>query len=86
MTVPVQEITQEISFIKQDMGMKKKVALVVFVGGCSFLEVAAIRQLKHLENFGYEVVMLVSNLTNGKKILNELDPKLPPIPLPPKQQ
>lgn len=67
------------------MGMKKKIALVVFVGGCTFLEVAAMRQLKHLEDFGYEVVLLVSNLTNGKKVLNELDPKLPQIPLPPKQ-
>ena len=75
-----------IGMMKKEMGMKKKIALVVFVGGCSYLEVAAIRQLKHLENFGYEIVMLVSNLTNGKKILNELDPKLPDIPLPPKQQ
>lgn len=65
--------------------MRKKVAMVVFVGGATYTELAAVRQLKYLEDFGYEVVMLVSNLTNGTKILHEMQDDLPTIPMPPKQ-
>ena len=81
----MRELNQIVSCPHRDTGMRKKVALVVFVGGATYTEVAAMRQLKYLEDFGYEVMMLVSNLTNGTKILHEMQDDLPSIPVPPKQ-
>ena len=70
---------------REDPGMRKKVALVVLIGGATYTELAAIRQLKHLEDFGYEIVLLVSDLTNGTKIIDDLEIPVKPIPLSPKQ-
>ena len=46
--VAVHESHQEVSSTMHDTGMKKKVALVVFVGGLTYMEMAAIRQLRHV--------------------------------------
>lgn len=66
-------------------GHAEEGALVVLIGGATYTELAAIRQLKHLEDFGYEIVLLVSDLTNGTKIIDDLEIPVKPIPLSPKQ-
>ena len=85
LNAPVREMTQTVAHPQREPGMRKKVALVVLIGGATYTELAAIRQLKHLEDFGYEIVLLVSDLTNGTKIIDDLKIPVEPIPLPPKQ-
>ena len=85
LNAPVREITQTVAHPQREPGMRKKVALVVLIGGATYTELAAIRQLKHLEDFGYEIVLLVSDLTNGTKIIDDLEIPVKPIPLSPKQ-
>lgn len=78
--------------IPQEGGLKKKLALVVIVGGITYLEIAALRQIKRLvevhsivdlqEDCGYEVIVLATNITNGNRILGELTDSLPTIPIP----
>lgn len=55
--MPVSEKHQIVHSVGCDASMKKKLELVVFVGGVTWLEVAAIRQLKQLvvEEEGREV-------------------------------
>lgn len=55
--MPVGEKHQIVHSVGRDASMKKKLELVVFVGGVTWLEVAAIRQLKQLvvEEEGREV-------------------------------
>ena len=79
--VSVREVNQEISCSITSGESRKKIALVVFVGGLTFTELAAIRQLKYLKECGYDVVVLTTNLTNGNKILKEIADDLPQIPI-----
>ena len=46
--VSVKEYRQEMASSLRENGMRKKVALVVLVGGMSYMEMAAIRQLKRI--------------------------------------
>ena len=79
--VAVHESHQEVSSTMHDTGMKKKIALVVFVGGLTYMEMAAIRQLRHVEECGYEVVMMTTDITSGSRMLKSLSRDLPTIPI-----
>lgn len=50
--VSVKEVKQSIHCVSQDTGLKRKLALIVIVGGITYLEIAALRQIKRL--VGYE--------------------------------
>ena len=75
LNAPVREITQTVAHPQREPGMRKKVALVVLIGGATYTEL----------DFGYEIVLLVSDLTNGTKIIDDLEIPVKPIPLSPKQ-
>lgn len=49
--VTVKETRQIIQCIPQEGGLKKKLAMVVVVGGITYLEIAALRQIKRLVRF-----------------------------------
>lgn len=44
----MKESKQIINCVSQETGLKKKLALVVMVGGITYLEIAAMRQIKRL--------------------------------------
>lgn len=50
----------------------RKVMLVYFVGGVSFMEVAALRQLSRQPDFPYQVVVCTTKLVNGNTLVQSL--------------
>ena len=57
---------------------KSKKTLVVFIGGCTFAEVSALRVLSKsagiLNSLGHEFVTLTTGMTNGIKIVDSIQP------------
>ncbi|CBK20615.2 LOW QUALITY PROTEIN: uncharacterized protein [Blastocystis hominis] len=65
---------------KQDLGIlvqKQQTAVVYFIGGVTYTEIAALRFLAAQENFPYEILIATTNITNGTRILNEMKPQEP---------
>ena len=52
-----------------DEGTAKKVMLVLYVGGVSYLEVAALRHLSADPNYPYQIVVASTKLCNGGALL-----------------
>lgn len=57
---------------------QKPLMLVVFVGGLSFLELAALRHLSKSADFPYSIVMASTNMINGNTLIESIihDPKI----------
>lgn len=57
---------------------QKPVMLVVFVGGLSFIEVAALRFLSKSADFPFSIVMASTNMINGNALIESIahDPKV----------
>ncbi|KAK8816432.1 hypothetical protein WA556_001377 [Blastocystis sp. ATCC 50177/Nand II] len=85
LAAPVRETRQVLRTASGDATLRKKLQLVVFVGGVTFTEIAAVRQLKQLANCNYETAILTTNILNGSKIIRELSEEVPAIPIPPRE-
>lgn len=57
----------------QDDSTEKKVALVVVIGGISYLELSAIRFLSASPSFPYKIIVATTKVTNGSKLLQSLN-------------
>lgn len=52
---------------------KKSVLIVFYVGGVTFMEIAALRFLSKSENFPYEIVCCATKIINGTSFLRSLN-------------
>ncbi|KAI9095923.1 Sec1-like protein [Phlyctochytrium arcticum] len=57
---------------KDTMRHKHSTTLVVFLGGCTFTEVAALRFLAQKSNGTRDFLIVTTNMTNGTKLLSSL--------------
>ena len=51
---------------------KNKVMVVYFVGGVTYMEIAALRLLSSLEGHDYNIVVATTKLINGNTLLSSL--------------
>lgn len=51
---------------------KKKTLIVCYVGGVTFMEIAALRFLSKRPSFPFHVVVMATNVTNGSKLLKSM--------------
>ncbi|OQR72009.1 vacuolar protein sorting-associated protein 33A-like, partial [Tropilaelaps mercedesae] len=51
---------------------EKKLALVVFIGGCTFAEIAALRWLSQQDDSSMEFIILTTSVINGNSLINSL--------------
>ena len=56
----------------------KKVMIVFYIGGLTYLEIAALRLLSKDPSFPYSIVMLTTKLINGSSFLKSLE-NPPPV-------
>ena len=56
----------------EDSGKKKPVLLVCFVGGVSFMEIAALRLLSKRPSFPYSIMILTTKVMGGQSMLKSL--------------
>ena len=63
----------------------KQAVVVFFVGGVTYMEIAALRFLAKKNNFPYELIIMTTNITSGNRVLNELQ-ATEPLKLPPAEQ
>lgn len=68
-TIEETQKSNENLFPKQRSG--KKVTLLVFLGGCTFTEIAAVRFLAQ-QYEGREFLILTTHITNGSAMINSL--------------
>lgn len=54
----------------------KKVMLVFFVGGVTFMEIAALRFLSRQANFPYTIIVATTKLVNGNTFIRSIMPDL----------
>jgi hypothetical protein len=54
------------------MSKGKPIMLVVFVGGLTYIEIAAFRMLSKDPSFPFHIIMATTKLTNGTKLLRSL--------------
>ena len=50
----------------------RKVMLVYFIGGVSFMEIAAMRQLSRQADFPYQIVVCTTKLINGNTLVQSM--------------
>ncbi|OWZ09227.1 Vacuolar protein sorting-associated protein [Phytophthora megakarya] len=62
--------------VKTDKAKKKTVVVVAFVGGVTFLEIAALRWISSF--YPVELVIASTSILNGKTFVNELLEQVPP--------
>ncbi|CAN0388709.1 unnamed protein product [Ectocarpus sp. 8 AP-2014] len=53
---------------------KRKVMLVYFIGGVTYMEIAALRFLNAQREFPFEIVTATTKITNGEEFLETLLP------------
>ncbi|KAK8803698.1 hypothetical protein WA158_001392 [Blastocystis sp. Blastoise] len=66
LTNPYIEIKQE---IKSKKNAERKVVLLVFVGGITYTEIAALRQIKKIPNNKVDLLIMTTNILNGKRVI-----------------
>jgi len=59
--------------IKNNQEKRKPVMLVFFIGGVTFMEIAALRFLNKNVSFPYEIVCCTTKIINGKTFLQSLN-------------
>lgn len=53
-------------------GRKKPTLIVVYVGGITYMEIAALRFLSKRDSFPYHIVIVTTQVLNGSKIIRQL--------------
>lgn len=54
----------------------KKVMLVFFIGGVTFMEIAALRFLSRQANFPYSIIICTTKLVNGNTFIKSIIPDM----------
>lgn len=55
-----------------EKGADKKVLLVYFLGGITFMEIAALRYLSKSDSFPFSIVICATSITSGTKLISEV--------------
>jgi hypothetical protein len=53
-------------------GRKKPSLVVVYLGGVTYMEIAALRFLSKRDSFPYHIVIVTTKVTNGSKLIQQL--------------
>jgi hypothetical protein len=62
------------SYAKKKMAAssKKLTLIVVFLGGITYMEIAALRFLSKRDSFPYHIVIVTTKVLNGSKLIQQL--------------
>lgn len=55
---------------------KRKVVMVYMIGGITWMEIAALRQLRRMDDFNYDIVIATTKITNGKGLIRSVSERL----------
>jgi hypothetical protein len=79
LNTPTLSITQSLSkevedslFKSEGRDNKRKVMVVYFIGGVTFLEIAALRQLQKSEGCKYDIIVCTTKICSGKTLISSL--------------
>lgn len=73
---PTIEVDQPIKVKNNNQeGEKRKVVMVYFIGGITYMEISALRQLRRMD-FPYDIVIATTKVTNGKNIIRSVTERL----------
>jgi hypothetical protein len=53
-------------------GSKKPTLIVVYLGGITYMEIAALRFLSKRDSFPYHIVIVTTKVVNGSKLIQQL--------------